>query len=192
MSNPCSLSSVVHSHSSCFQKVVGSKLVDSVLVAGCVALLILGIMASSGQFRFMSGTNASYVSLGLCGGALLCLAAEVIKLVLNYSSKKQAPEVPNIGAKLDPKLDQQISTIVFQGPLQETMPPKGACKITLPDGKKVSGGINGVEAYVLIQAVSEGKCSYIDTAPEDFADYSPEKLGRTITAQEVLDRLLAQ
>jgi hypothetical protein len=82
------------STSSCLQKIMESKWTDVALITGCAALLVIGILASSGVFNFMGTTNAAYLSYGMYVGAALFLIAEIIKLVINkvgisQSSKKQ-------------------------------------------------------------------------------------------------------
>jgi hypothetical protein len=64
----------------CFQRMTPPKLSDVVLITGCVALLIIGILASTDSLHFMSNTEAMWLSYGMYGGALLLFIAEIVKI----------------------------------------------------------------------------------------------------------------
>lgn len=79
--------SSAHSHSSCLHTIGKSKWTDAALITGFIALLVIGILASTGVFNFIGTTNAAYLSYGMYGSAALLLMAEVIKIVVKYCHK---------------------------------------------------------------------------------------------------------
>lgn len=87
MSETPPLSGTNPNPNSCWTRVIESKLIDAALITGFVALLAIGISASTGAFNAVGTTNAAYLSYGMYGGAVLFLIAEVIKIVVKYCQK---------------------------------------------------------------------------------------------------------
>lgn len=79
---------------SCLSKIKESKWTDIALVTGCAALLVIGILASTGVFNFMGTTNAAYLSYGMYGGAALFLMAEIIKVAVVRCSHRRPTVQP--------------------------------------------------------------------------------------------------
>lgn len=73
--------------SSCMQKVKESKWIDVALITGCVALLVMGILASTGVFNVMGTTNAAHFSYGMYGGAAFLFIVDVTKVAINKCAK---------------------------------------------------------------------------------------------------------
>lgn len=115
---------------------------------------------------------------------------------LNYTSFEIAPPPANL-AKLiifdmGKDINAQISKIEFIGPWQECMPPRGKCEITLTNGQKAKAGIDGVDAYVLIQAVEDNKCvdqDGYDVTLDDFSGCDPTEWGGR-TVQQTLAKII--
>ncbi len=162
---------------SCFQAVKESKRIDTVLITGFVALLVIGILASTGVFNFMGTKNAAYLSYGMYGGAALFLIAEMIKLAIHCCKRT------NHGP---------ITKIVFGTEWQQRMPPQGTCQITFADGKTVDAGVSGYEASMLIQTIGRDNCSYegdTEKHPADDFNDPPARWG-SITLKQIVDRIL--
>lgn len=87
MSETSALSSTNPNSSSCWSKVIESKWTDAALISSVVALLIIGLAASTGAFNAIGTTNAAYLSYGMYGGAALFLITEVIKIVVKYCQR---------------------------------------------------------------------------------------------------------
>lgn|GEM_PF-3868455 len=83
-----------------------------------MALLIIGIAASTGAFNAIGTTNAAYLSYGMYAGAALLLAVEIAKLVRNYCCKDNHsddwhnPGASGLGSGNSPK-----STPKFRSPV---------------------------------------------------------------------------
>lgn len=83
-----------------------------------MALLIIGIAASTGAFNAIGTTNAAHLSYGMYAGAALLLAIEIAKLVRNYCFKDSHSDdshnqgAPRLGSENNPK-----STPKFRGPV---------------------------------------------------------------------------
>jgi hypothetical protein len=76
--------------SSCWHSMAKSKWTDAALITGFVALLIIGILASTGVFLSIGITNTAFLSYGMYGGAALFLLVEAVnKCLLIYSKKPQ-------------------------------------------------------------------------------------------------------
>jgi len=71
--------------SSSFQRIIESKWSDVALIAGCAALLVIGILASTGIFNLIGTTNAAHLSYGMYAGATLFLLAEIAKIAIKYA-----------------------------------------------------------------------------------------------------------
>lgn len=65
------------------QTIVKSKWTDLALIASCAALLIIGILVSTGVLNFIGSTNAAYFSYGMYGGAGILIIAELIKTIVS-------------------------------------------------------------------------------------------------------------
>jgi len=74
---------------SCFQKTSTLKWADIALIASFAALLIIGILASTGVLNCIGATNAVYLSYGMYAGTALCFFAEIIKIAVNRLSTVQ-------------------------------------------------------------------------------------------------------
>ena len=135
--------------SSCFQTVKESKITDAVLITGLVALLIIGILASTGVFQFMGTTNAAYLSYGMYGGATLFLIAEIVKLAINYCSKPSS--IASEPRPIDKPTNDQISQIEFDSADNKNISQDGRyrCTITFATGDNIMKFVRGENAYAL-------------------------------------------
>jgi len=67
----------------CLQKIKASKWIDVALLTGFAALLIIGILASTGVLNAIGTTQSLNLAYGMYAGAGLFLLAELIKVVVN-------------------------------------------------------------------------------------------------------------
>lgn len=96
---------------SCSHQIMESKLTDVAFITGFAALLIIGILSSTGVFNFIGTTNAAYLSYGMYGGAALFLIAEMIKVAINcYSTQNTTKNVIKNVAPLSQEEVQNLKT----------------------------------------------------------------------------------
>jgi len=100
--------------SSCFQKTSTLKWADIALIAGCAALLIIGILASTGVLNCIGTTNAAYLSYGMYAGAALLLLAESIKCVVSRHNTNNKHNVKALTDEQLQKLNKDALTALQQ------------------------------------------------------------------------------
>jgi len=150
--------------SSFWDKVIKSKWTDAALITGFVALLIIGIAASTGAFNAIGTTNAAYLSYGMYAGAALLLAAQIAKLVRNCLKEKISK----------PDLFSQVSTDSVEmrkrakSLAQTSNNPKAAIAYILTVSKEDSF-LQSPHLYVDDWIVRKGGIPQSSTDPEDCA-----------------------
>ena len=158
--------------STCCQSIKESKpnLADALLIVSGVALLIIGILASTGVFNFIGTTNAAYFSYALYGASALCLIAEVILIAIRCSGK----ETDVNESFLKKNINEQIRSIEFcdswlEKANEETCNNnEKSCTIIFSNNVKISARVNGLEAQALISSIDPNKsfCSNSATHPK--------------------------
>jgi hypothetical protein len=201
--------------SSCFQTLKGSKITDAVLVTSFVALLIIGVLASTGIFQFMGTANAAYLSYGMYAGAALFIIAEVIKVFVNYSKKK--PELiqnaidktndsglpqPIAFEKLEKtnankSVDEQIKDLEIDNSCTTSYNCKHKCQIRFADGSFLETELDKQSISTFIASINRDKIKVRKTIPYNFYDYNGiayhfQFQSSKLTAEEILNRIRAE
>lgn len=110
--------------SSYWTKIQNSKWTDATLLTGAVALLVIGLMASSNVFNAIGTAQATYLSYGMYGGAALLSTLEIIKSVRSSCCKNQHVEEPgNKPVENRPKEFKRPVPAEYKSPLEKRSEP---------------------------------------------------------------------
>jgi hypothetical protein len=178
-----------------------SYIIDVILGLSGVALLVIGILASSGTLQFMGTANANCLSYGMYTGAALCFIAEIIRLII--TCKTQSPNVQRqnrANVEIDERaINNQITKVVL--PSRIILPRQGfsfarrhfdcKIKIILTNGQAREVTLVVTDAYALLQAVDENKWFYDNDTKCTrlfFDGYGIQPSDRT--AKELFERIM--
>lgn len=71
-----------------FYTKIQEKWVDIALILGSIACLTIGVLATEGYFNAIGTLNATYLSYGMYGGALVAFIAEIVKAAVGNCPEK--------------------------------------------------------------------------------------------------------
>jgi hypothetical protein len=173
----------------CFQKIMDSKWTDVALIAGIAALLVIGVLASTGAFSCIGTASAAYLSFEMYGGAALLLIAEIVKIAINSSLYQQN----TIKIDFNKELDAQITKIVISAECRESYPCQHHCTITFANGQSIGTTLFGCDVKALTIAIDHNKFAYGHETAHNLVDHVKDyDLSRwdNITAKQVIANIL--
>lgn len=136
-------------------KIKESKWTHTSLIVGFVALLTIGILASTGSFNFMGAINAAHLAFVMYEIAIILFVAEVIKVVLDC---KEIYQICLPDAIIDDEsVNKAIRKIKISNECMRTRPCQHGCVITLSDGRSIKSGLSGYSDYVFLKAIDSSK-----------------------------------